>query len=56
MTQNRAGSSLKASPLNLPMIALDVDKNGDIFAVGVAGLIYDSETIYLTRGGKVNER
>lgn len=28
------------SPSNLPMIALDVDKNGDIFAVGVAGLIY----------------
>lgn len=28
------------SPSNLPMIALDVDKNGDVYAVGVAGLIY----------------
>jgi arsenite oxidase small subunit len=28
------------SPSNLPMISLDVDKNGDIYAVGVAGLIY----------------
>jgi len=28
------------SPSNLPMISLEVDKNGDIYAVGVAGLIY----------------
>jgi arsenite oxidase small subunit len=28
------------SPSNLPMISLDVDSNGDIYAVGVAGLIY----------------
>jgi len=28
------------SPSNLPMILLEVDKNGDIYAVGVAGLIY----------------
>lgn len=28
------------SPSNLPMISLEVDKNGDIHAVGVAGLIY----------------
>ena len=28
------------SPSNLPMISLEADKNGDIYAVGVAGLIY----------------
>jgi arsenite oxidase small subunit len=28
------------SPSNLPMISLEVEKNGDIYAVGVAGLIY----------------
>ncbi len=28
------------APNNLPMVELDVDKNGDIYAVGVAGLIY----------------
>ncbi len=28
------------APNSLPMISLDVDKNGDIYAVGVAGLIY----------------
>lgn len=28
------------APNGLPMLALDVDKNGDIYAVGVAGLIY----------------
>jgi arsenite oxidase small subunit len=28
------------SPSNLPMVSLEVDKNGDIYAVGVAGLIY----------------
>ncbi|MBI5055125.1 MAG: arsenate reductase (azurin) small subunit [Nitrospirae bacterium] len=28
------------APNSLPMLALEVDKNGDIYAVGVAGLIY----------------
>ncbi|RJR17221.1 MAG: arsenate reductase (azurin) small subunit [Nitrospiraceae bacterium] len=28
------------APNSLPMVALNVDKNGDIYAVGVAGLIY----------------
>ncbi len=28
------------APNSLPMISLDIDKNGDIYAVGVAGLIY----------------
>ncbi len=28
------------APNSLPMISLEVDKNGDIYAVGVAGLIY----------------
>lgn len=28
------------APCSLPMVQLDVDKNGDIYAVGVAGLIY----------------
>jgi arsenite oxidase small subunit len=28
------------APTHLPMISLDVDKNGDIYAVGIAGLIY----------------
>ncbi len=28
------------APNSLPMVALEVDKNGDIYAVGVAGLIY----------------
>ncbi len=28
------------APTHLPMISLDVDKNGDIYAVGAAGLIY----------------
>lgn len=28
------------APTHLPMISLEVDKNGDIYAVGVAGLIY----------------
>ncbi len=28
------------APNNLPMISLEVDKNGDIYAAGVAGLIY----------------
>ncbi len=28
------------APNSLPMVALDMDKNGDIYAVGVAGLIY----------------
>ncbi|MBI5410033.1 MAG: arsenate reductase (azurin) small subunit [Nitrospirae bacterium] len=28
------------APCSLPMISLEVDKSGDIYAVGVAGLIY----------------
>lgn len=28
------------APSSLPMVSLDVDKNGDIYAVGMAGLIY----------------
>lgn len=28
------------APSNLPMISLDIDDSGDIYAVGVAGLIY----------------
>lgn len=28
------------APNSLPMVALEVDKNGEIYAVGVAGLIY----------------
>ncbi|MBI5664705.1 MAG: arsenate reductase (azurin) small subunit [Nitrospirae bacterium] len=28
------------APCSLPMVSLEVDKNGDIYAVGVAGLIY----------------
>jgi len=28
------------APCSLPMVMLDVDKKGDIYAVGVAGLIY----------------
>lgn len=28
------------APNSLPMISLDIDKNGDIYAAGVAGLIY----------------
>jgi len=28
------------APNSLPMVALEADKNGDIYAVGVAGLIY----------------
>lgn len=28
------------APNSLPMVELEVDKNGDIYAVGVAGLIY----------------
>lgn len=28
------------APCSLPMVSLEVDQNGDIYAVGVAGLIY----------------
>jgi arsenite oxidase small subunit len=37
----RSGKLIEGpSPSNLPMLSLDVDSNGDVYAVGVAGLIY----------------
>jgi arsenite oxidase small subunit len=37
----RSGKLIEGpSPSNLPMVLLDVDSNGDVYAVGVAGLIY----------------